>query len=128
MRVVFQLPPGASVYWHKDDAPNGVMALPLWLVWSRLASNHAVMAEAARVTDRYVDATSRALQNPGSSIDDCLAESQPRPGEGTPEFEASLIAIVASALAIDGLYGAVKPPRQSSAINSEPSSARSSKR
>ncbi|MHB8660093.1 MAG: hypothetical protein ACYC91_19570 [Solirubrobacteraceae bacterium] len=85
------------------------MALPLWLVWSRLASQHADTADAARVPDRYVDATSLALANPGSSVDDYLATDEPRPAEGTPEFDAALVAIVASALAIDGLYGAVKP-------------------
>jgi hypothetical protein len=108
-RVAFQLSPGATLQWHVDNAPNGLMALPLWLVWSRLAVEHATIAEAARESDRVIDAVALALQNPGSTIEDYLDSDDPRPTEGTPEFDASLIAIVASAVAVDGLYGSVKP-------------------
>jgi hypothetical protein len=108
-RVAFQLHPGATLEWHADDAPNGRMALPLWLVWSRLAAQHAADAETARQSDQLIDGISLALLNPGSSIEDDLDEDTPRPTEGTPEFDASLVAVVAAALAVDGLYGSVKP-------------------
>jgi hypothetical protein len=108
-RVAFQLSPGATLQWHVHDAPNGLMAPPLWLVWSRLAVEHAAIAEAARESDRVIDAVSLALQNPSSTIEDYLDSDDPRPTEGTAEFDASLIAIVASAVAVDGLYGSVKP-------------------
>jgi hypothetical protein len=68
-RVAFQLSPGATLQWHVDNAPNGLMALPLWLVWSRLAVEHATIAEAARESDRVIDAVALALQNPGSTIE-----------------------------------------------------------
>jgi len=90
------------------------MAMPLWLFWSRLAASHAAQAMEARPSDAYLDAVSMALQTPGSTIDDFLpTQEQPAP-VGTAELDASLVAVVASALAIDGLYGAskslIRPP------------------
>jgi hypothetical protein len=108
-RVTFALPPGATLYQHVADAPNGVMALPLWLVWSRLSDHHAATAERVRDSDRVIDATSLALANPGTSINDYLDDDEACPAGGTPEFDASLVAVVAAALAVDGFYGSVKP-------------------
>lgn len=49
-----------------------------------------------------------ALQNPEPRIHDFLA-GDTRPEEGTPELDAAFVAVVASALAVDGFYAAVKP-------------------
>lgn len=107
-RTYFALPPGAQLIWHAEDTPSGMMALPLWLVWSRLSREHAAIAEAAREPDRVVDARSRALQGTGMTVEDYLEGDPWRPPEGMSELDASLIAVVASALAIDGFYGSVK--------------------
>lgn len=99
--------------------PSGQMSLPLWLIWARLADSHAAQAETARPSDRVVDATSLALQTPGSKVSDFLSEAETPELAGRDELEASLVAVIAAALAIDGLYGATKP-----FVNSPSSKAR----
>lgn len=101
-RTMFMLEPGARAVIEKGQPPR--MAIPLWLYWVEVARENATAAEAAHASDERVDALSAFLA--GESLE--LA-TQKEPAGGLHELCPGMTAVVAGAVAVDGLYGTIKP-------------------
>jgi hypothetical protein len=108
--VVWVVPPNGTLR-TSDDGPT-VVRVALWQQWLAIADEHADRAGAARASDWTIDSHGAALA--GLPV----PESHPDAPTGDGELPAAMIAIAASAHAIDGLYGSVKP-----LINPPPSKA-----
>jgi hypothetical protein len=96
-----ELPPGAKATLSASEA---FVRVPLWQYWLRIARHQVAMSQALRLPDEVLDAMSAQL----ARIQRDVPEVEP-PRGGIEEMHAALVAVTASAHAIDGFYGSIKP-------------------
>lgn len=100
---MIQLPPGGSAVVNRTGAGRSAAQMPLWLYWAQIARQQAEEARRAVHSDEYFDALNARLAGRDVPVPD-----EPD-REGMAELKAAMVAIGASAHAIDGFYGSVKP-------------------
>ena len=121
-QVVYALPPRASLMLQ-DPAygPSGVL-MPFWVYWAELAGREAATAESLELTDDEIDAigVSFAAAKSAPSVPSPTSADTAQPAAANPDERATgrgsvdglfagMVAVAASAHALDAFYGTVKP-------------------
>lgn len=100
---IVALPPGAAFSMGKGVPGGAAITIPLWLYWMRIAHLQAAAAAAAAFTPDEFALTRAALDTPGTKLELPEGKSPSR------EMFAAMVAVTATAHALDGLYGVIKP-------------------
>lgn len=113
-RWMGDMPPGA-IALHNEADNTWKFSVPLWQYWYQIARRSANEALAQRTPDVVIDASSARMYG-GEERKIPPDVRIPHPGD---EMFASMVAVAASAHAIDGFYGSIKqlvnPPASNAA-------------
>ncbi len=101
-RALFTVPTRGDILLSIDGSAAGTR-LGLWEIWLWLAERHADFAAQCRSSDDEVDALAESLGN------DAIETPPDKTVASGTELEHTMFAVSASAYALDGLYGTVKP-------------------
>lgn len=105
-----EIPPGGQVSKNSETGET-TLSVQLWKWWLEIARQHADEASLCETPDAVIDAMSSSIRSAarGDAEAAKVPDNMPGADHGNKERYAAMVAVVSSAMAIDGFYGCIKP-------------------